>query len=97
MGSTGSVFVEQLTAKDSIEEVMNRLNTGHQASNDVMSDPKEKHAKLHTLLKNAKLIRPTQKHKTKKRKLTTSDDAAQEHIGNSAKRASKAGGVSFKD
>lgn len=60
MGATGPVHVEQLTAKDSVEEVMVELNTGRRQSataDEANSDPKEKHAKLHTLLKSAKLIR----------------------------------------
>ena len=60
MGATGPVHVEQLTAKDSMEEVMVELNTGRRQSataDESNSDPKEKHAKLHTLLKSAKLIR----------------------------------------
>lgn len=62
MGATGPVHVEQLTAKNSVEEVMVELNTGRRqsktmAKDEANSDPKEKHAKLHTLLKSAKLIR----------------------------------------
>ena len=61
MGATGPVHVQQLTAKDSVEEVMNELNTDRRqsaiAKDEAKSDPKEKNAKLHTLLKSAKLIR----------------------------------------
>ena len=50
MGATGSVFVEQLTAKDSVEEVMNQINAGNQIASDASSDQKEKQAKMGLLL-----------------------------------------------
>jgi len=80
MGALGSVFVEQLTAKNTIEEVMNEMNEAKQIDQttlNAISDPKEKHAKLHKLLKSAKLIRPPKESKAKKRKIMeSSNDAA---------------------
>jgi len=90
MGATGPVFVEQLTAKDSVEEVMNRMNDGHLATLDAPTYQKEKHAKLHTLLKSAMFIRPKEEHVEKKRKLANSANTDLNH-------SAKTGGVRFKD
>ena len=71
MGATGPVHVEQLTARDSVEEIMNVLNTARRETaiaEEAKSDPKEKHAKLHTLLKSAKLIRQVANQQQMKRK-----------------------------
>jgi len=103
MGATGSVFVEQLTAKDSVEEVMNQINAGNQIASGVLSsDQKEKQAKMHLLLKSAKLIRPPQANKMKKRKIVEGDEAKRtdkEQHNNTInlKKAAKPGGVRFKD
>ena len=92
MGATGSVCVEQLTAKNTIEEVMNEMNNAKQidqSTSDANSNPTEKHAKLHQLLKSAKLIRPLQKSTMKKRKVM--EDAS------GVDDKSKSSGVRFKD
>lgn len=54
MGASGPVYVEQLTAKDTIEEVMQQMNEARQSHN---SDQKEKYAKMHFLLKRSQLVR----------------------------------------
>lgn len=90
MGATGPVSVEQLTAKNSIEEVMNRMNAGINVASEVDIDTKDKHAKVHTLLKSAKLIR-LQEHKAKKSKL----DGHQKHQEVNRKQSAKSGGVRF--
>jgi SNF2 family DNA or RNA helicase len=54
MGASGPVYVEQLTAKKTIEEVMQQLNEDRQSHN---SDQTEKHAKMHLLLKRCQLVR----------------------------------------
>jgi SNF2 family DNA or RNA helicase len=92
MGATGSVCVEQLTAKNTIEEVMNEMNNAKQidqSTSDANSNPAEKHAKLHQLLISAKLIRPLQKSTMKKRKVM--EDATD------VDDQSKSSGVRFKD
>ena len=73
MGALGPVRVEQLTAKDSVEVVLDELNAGQcQMKSETSTDTKEKHAKLHYLLKSAKLIRrPSQK--AKKRRVMGAD------------------------
>ena len=80
MGALGPVFVEQVTAKNTIEEVMNEMIEAEQIDQttlDAISDPKEKNTKIHKLLKSAKLIRPPQDFKVKKRKVMESfTDAA---------------------
>lgn len=93
MGALGSVFVEQLTAKDSIEEVMNELNAGSRQAT-ALADTKstEKHAKLHYLMKSTKLIRPQHETKAKKRKACTGIDD-----GSTRQLVRTAGGVRFKD
>ena len=93
MGALGSVFVEQLTAKDSIEEVMNELNAGSRQAT-ALADTKstEKHAKLHYLLKSTKLIRPQHETKAKKRKACNGIDD-----GSTTQLVRTAGGVRFKD
>jgi SNF2 family DNA or RNA helicase len=56
MGAKGPVFVEQLTAEDTIEEVMLQMkNKSHNTD-----ETEEKHAKLHFLLKNCMLVKPKQ-------------------------------------
>jgi len=91
MGATGPVHVEQLTARDSVEEVMNELNTGRRQSripkDEEKFDPKEKHAKLHTLLKSAKLIRQVANQQMKRKA---------DGIDLNKKKAAKAG-VRFAD
>ncbi len=57
MGASGPVYVEQLTAKDTIEEVIHQMNTARQSHN---SDQTEKHAKMHFLLKRSQLVRQQQ-------------------------------------
>ena len=53
MGALGPVLVEQLTAKDSVEVVLDELNAGQrQMKSETSTDTKEKHAKLHYLLKS---------------------------------------------
>ncbi|KAL7538788.1 hypothetical protein ACHAXR_010846 [Thalassiosira sp. AJA248-18] len=89
MGATGSVFVEQLIAKDSVEEVMNQMKLEEVVS-EALIDVKDKHAKVHTLLKSAKLIRPPHESKAKKRKLKERDQV-------NLNQAAKARGVRFKD
>lgn len=90
MGATGPVCVEQLTAKSSIEEVMNQMNAGIASEADI--DIQDKHAKVHTLLKSAKLLRP-QEHKAKRRKL---GGHQQEDRGtNNHRQPTKSGGVRF--
>jgi hypothetical protein len=73
MGALGPVFVEQITAKNSIEEVMDEMNKANQAAQtrlDDTSDSNDKYTKLHSLLKSAKFIRPPlQEPKIKKRKV----------------------------
>ena len=98
MGATGPVFVEELTATDSVEEVMNRMNAGDQITLEAPStDQKEKHAKLHKLLMSAKLIRPKQEPKIKKRKPAENDgvDTINGHQNGVLKKAAKTGGVRF--
>ena len=70
MGATGHVHVEELVAKYSIEEVMSKLVAGEEAKLDieVSSDANETRAKVHRLLKSAKLIRPHQSKASNKRK-----------------------------
>jgi hypothetical protein len=72
MGALGPVFVEQLTAKNSIEEVMNEINKAKRTSRtrlDATSDSNEKYTTLHRLLKRAKFIRPPLEAMMKKRKV----------------------------
>ena len=62
-----------MTAKDSIEEVMNEMNVGRDSqslsSSESETDKAEKYAKMHTLLKRVSLIKPRigaeRKHKRK--------------------------------
>lgn len=70
MGATGPVHVEELVAKHSIEEVMNKLVAGEETKLDieVSTDTNETRAKVHRLLKSAKLIRPHQEQRGEKRK-----------------------------
>ena len=97
MGATGPVFVEQLAAKDSIEEVMNTMNTGSHSKAEAHSGSKENHAKLHCLLKSAKLMRPPQEHKTKRRKIADGNAVNGVKTDNDKKPAAKVGAVRFKD
>jgi hypothetical protein len=107
MGALGPVFVEQLTAKNTIEEVMNEMNEARPTNPptlDTISDPKERHAKLHKLLKSAKLIRPPQEPKVKKRKAmgaatVASGTITEDQHTNSmnSKQSTNAGRVRFKD
>ena len=95
MGATGPVFVDELMAKDSVEEVMIQMNAKNQAPSHAPIDKKEKHAKLHLLLKSANLIRPRNECKTKKRKLPENDedhmtDDQQIHDTMNVKQKSKA-------
>jgi hypothetical protein len=85
MGATGHVHVEELVAKDSIEEVMNQMVAsaneecslsppGQQTTSEAEafsdSNENETKAKIHHLLKSATLIRQKcQGYKTKKRRL----------------------------
>ena len=94
MGALGPVLVEQLTAKDSVEVVLDELNAGQrQMKSETSTDTKEKHAKLHYLLKSAKLIRrPPQK--AKKRRVMGAD-ATDDADMNVKQPAKKAGGVRF--
>ena len=104
MGALGPVFVEQLTAKNSIEEVMDEMNETNQAAqtrSDDTTDSNEKYTKLHKLLKSAKFIRPPQELKRKKRKvIEPSADAAgaiseQQHVD--FIRSKKSAQVRFQD
>ena len=102
MGATGPVFVDELMAKDSVEEVMIQMNASHQVASQAPTDQKEKHAKLHMLLKSAKLIRPQEECRIKKRKLTESDEdktikSKQDDNYMNLKQAAKTGRVRFKD
>ncbi|KAL9186138.1 hypothetical protein ACHAXT_005376 [Thalassiosira profunda] len=95
MGATGPVFVEQLTAKGSVEEVMSKMNAGHQVTSDSPTGNKEKLAKLHKLLVSAELIRPPQDDKqVKKRKADDGGGGIDNEHPNGKKRAKK-GGVRF--
>ena len=97
MGALGPVFVEQLTAKNTIEEVMNEMNDAkqtYQTTLDTFSDPEEKHAKLHKLLKSAKLIRPPQEPKVKRRKVMVASTDAAETI---TEPSANTGRVRFED
>eukprot|EP00804_Cyclotella_cryptica_P023714 CCRYP_017271-RB/>CCRYP_017271-RB protein AED:0.03 eAED:0.03 QI:232/1/1/1/0.75/0.77/9/691/1469 len=90
MGATGPVFVEQLVAKNSIEEIMIQMNTMHQRKLDANSYSQDNIAKVHRLLMSAKLIRPLQVQTTKKRKVHECGDEQSNH-------ASKTANVRFKD
>jgi hypothetical protein len=71
MGATGPVHVEELVAKHSIEEIMNRMVSG-EGTKEVEEDHvdfNETRAKIHRLLKSVKLIRVHHSDNTKKRKL----------------------------
>jgi arginine repressor len=74
MGATGPVHVEELVAKHSIEEIMNRMVSG-EGTKEVEEveedhvDFNETRAKIHRLLKSVKLIRVHHSDNTKKRKL----------------------------
>ncbi len=96
MGALGPVFVEQLTAQNTIEGVMNEINEAKQIDHttDTISDPAEKHAKLHRLLKSAKLIRPPQEPKVKKRKVVGASTDAADTI---TEQSANTGRVRFKD
>ena len=108
MGAIGSVIVEQLTAEDSIEEVMNTMNAksagnGRLDLAEFCENEKEKHAKMHTLLKSTTLIRPDTSRKNKRKPLATDgwhQHAQQKQHGNeddNMKRPRKIGSVRFKD
>lgn len=99
MGATGSVYVEQLTAKNSVEEVMNQINAGLQVELDTSSNQKEKQAKMHFLLKSAKLMRPQEVHKKRKAMFEESEGLNKEQNTNAMdlKQAAKKVSVRFKD
>jgi len=102
MGATGPVYVDELTAKDSVEEVMIQMNANRQATSQASKDNKEKHAKLHLLLKSAKLIRPQKVHKIRKRKIMENEevemtDDKQNQDTKNSKQKIKTAGVRFKD
>jgi hypothetical protein len=83
MGATGPVHVEELVAKQSIEEVMNQMVSGEDANEvdtEDLIDSNETRAKVHQLLKSAKLIR---EHPlgNKKRKLTDSEPPNRARFG----------------
>lgn len=80
MGATGPVHVEELVAKQSIEEVMNQMVSGEDANEVDLIDSNETRAKVHQLLKSAKLIR---EHPIgiKKRKLTDSEPPNRARVG----------------
>lgn len=88
MGAMGPVYVEELIAKDSIEEVMNQMVSGRESI--LVANSNEKHAKVHLLLKSAKLMRPHQCHK-KKRKISESN------LRTSSKQSSRLVGVRFQE
>ena len=89
MGATGPVFVEQLVAKNSIEEEMIQMNARYQRKFDGISDAKDNNAKLHRLLMSAKLIRPLQGQKMNKRKVKERGEEHRNYVSN-------AGNVRFK-
>ena len=102
MGAMGPVFVEELMAKDSVEEVMIQMNEKHGLGLKAPLDKKDKHAKLHLLLKSAKLIRPEKELSIKKRKLLGNGeiqltDGPQNDDDTSIKQKAKAVRVRFKD
>jgi len=70
MGASGPVFVEQLTAKETIEEVMQQMNEARQSHN---SDQTEKHAKMHFLLKRSQLVRQPQVQMNARKKRNAQD------------------------
>ena len=70
MGASGSVFVEQLVAKDTIEEVMQQRNEARQSHN---SDQSEKHAKMHFLLKRSRLVRHPQVQRNRRKRIADHD------------------------
>jgi hypothetical protein len=80
MGATGPVYVEELVAKQSIEEVMNQMVSGEDANEVDTEDLNETRAKVHQLLKSAKLIR---EHPigNKKRKLTENEPPNRARVG----------------
>jgi len=102
MGATGPVYVDELMAKDSVEEVMIQMNGNRQAKSQASKDNKEKHAKLHLLLKSAKLIRSQKEHKMRKRKIMENDEVQttndqQKQDTKNSKQKIKTAGVRFKD
>ena len=89
MGASGPVYVEHLTAKDTIEEVIHQMHEARQSHN---SDQTEKHAKMHFLLKRSHLVRQPQVQMNVRRKRN-----AQDSVGDDDKNTSKRRTVRFKD
>ena len=87
MGATGHVTVEQLVAKDSIEETIVQMNSTELAN--VETATSENQAKVHRLLKSARLIKPHLEHK--KRNHNTSTNVNREE----RRKAAKLGNVRF--
>lgn len=83
MGATGPVHVEELVAKNSIEEVMNQMVSGEDAkeAEEDHVDFNETRAKIHRLLKSAKLIRAHTSGNTKKRKLPETVPPRRQQVG----------------
>jgi len=89
MGASGPVYVEQLTAKDTIEEVIQQMNEARQSHN---SDQTEKHAKMHFLLKRSQLVRQPQVQMNARRKRN-----AQDCVDDDDKNSRQPRTVRFKD
>uniref|UniRef100_A0A7S2KSK3 Uncharacterized protein n=1 Tax=Skeletonema marinoi TaxID=267567 RepID=A0A7S2KSK3_9STRA len=89
MGASGPVYVEQLTAAASIEEVIQQMNEARQSHN---SDQTEKHAKMHFLLKRSQLVRQPQVQMNARRKRN-----AQDCVDDDDKNSRQPRTVRFKD